>query len=142
MTTQHDVTIYVDGACSGNPGPGGWAAILTMTKADGSLYVKELSGSVSHTTNNVMELTAIHQALLALKSPCCINVVTDSANAIGWLSGGFKRNNTLIKEMCQGIEREIVYGQHCICYEKVKGHAGHTYNERCDVLAKAAVVKS
>ena len=127
-----DVIVYADGACSGNPGPGGWAAIL-IHPASGA--VKELSGGESSTTNNRMELTAVSEALEALKRPCEVLVKTDSQYLVGTMTQGWKRkaNHDLwarLDELCR---------VHRVSWEWVKGHAGDPYNERADRLARAAV---
>ena len=137
------VTIYTDGACSGNPGPGGWGAILCWGG-----HEKELSGGERETTNNRMELTAVIRALEALKEPCEVALYTDSqyvANAmtkgwaVSWQARGWKRSNkepalnpdlwTRLLELC---------GIHEVTFHWVKGHAENPYNNRCDQLAVAA----
>ena len=135
-----DVTIYTDGACSGNPGPGGWAAVLRYGSAE-----KELSGGEAATTNNRMELTAVIRALEALKEPCAVTVYTDSqyiSRAIteGWLAkwkkagftkkGGLK-NAELWQELDELLQR------HRVTFRWVKGHADNETNNRCDRLAVA-----
>ena len=104
------VTIYTDGACSGNPGPGGWGAVLRY-RFNGKVYEKELSGGDASTTNNRMELTAFIEALRQLKEPCEVRLCSDSQYVIN------------------GLEK--------LTYVWVKGHAGHPENERCDQLAVA-----
>lgn len=125
-----EVTIYADGACSGNPGPGGWAAIL-VHPASG--VVRELSGGESSTTNNRMELTAVIRALEALKKPCRVVVRTDSQYLVGTMTRGWKRraNHDLwarLDELCR---------VHEVSWEWVRGHAGDPYNERADRLARS-----
>ncbi|MBQ5515006.1 MAG: ribonuclease HI [Oscillospiraceae bacterium] len=133
------VTLYTDGACSGNPGPGGWAAILCYGKA-----VKELSGGEAETTNNRMELTAVIESLNALKRPCEVELYTDSqyvANAInlGWLENwkkrGWKRKDgkLLNPELWQKLDSLLE--THKVTFHWVKGHADNEYNNRCDALA-------
>ena len=140
------VDIYTDGACSGNPGPGGWAAILKKGETE-----KELSGGEAVTTNNRMELTAAIMALAALKRPCAVNLYSDSkylvdALRLGWLENwkrrGFRKadgkpvlNPDLWRELLEQLAR------HRVTPVWVKGHAGHDYNERCDTLAVAASKK-
>jgi ribonuclease HI len=138
---QLDVEIWVDGACSGNPGPGGWAAVLRYQKPDGSWHEKEVSGPLALTTNNCAELMAVLRALETLTLPCLVTLYSDSANVQGWLVKGWKRNNAAVRDLCADIERAAVAGGHAYTVEKVSGHAGVELNERCDVLAKAAIVK-
>ena len=128
------VTIHTDGACSGNPGPGGWSAILTCGE-----HQKEISGGEPETTNNRMELTAVLKGLHALTKPCQVTIVTDSQNVIGWLSMGWKRNKPEIRQLCAEIDLVVASKQLTISYEKVKGHSGHPMNERADQLAVAAI---
>jgi ribonuclease HI len=136
------VEIFTDGACSGNPGPGGWAAVLRYGAAE-----KELSGGEANTTNNRMELTAVIQALSALKEPCAVKLTTDSryvCDAItkGWVYGWQRRgwrkgdgkpalNRDLWEALLPLLER------HNVQFAWIKGHAGHPENERCDHLAVA-----
>lgn len=136
-----DVTIYTDGACSGNPGPGGWGAILLYGG-----HEKELSGGAPDTTNNRMELTAVREALSALREPCRVTLYTDSsyiADAFGkgwihdWRRRGWKRkegelkNADLWKDLCDLTAR------HEVAFVWVKGHSENEYNNRCDALAVA-----
>lgn len=136
------VEIFTDGACSGNPGPGGWAAVLRYGAAE-----KELSGGEANTTNNRMELTAVIQALSALKEPCAVKLTTDSryvcdAVGKGWVYGWQRRgwrkgdgtpalNRDLWEALLPLLER------HNVQFAWIKGHAGHPENERCDHLAVA-----
>ena len=134
------MTIWTDGACSGNPGPGGWGAILTFGD-----HRKELAGGEAATTNNRMELTAAIRALEALKRPCSVDLHTDSAYLRGgitaWLAG-WKKNGwrTADKkpvknvELWQELERAAT--RHDIRWHWVKGHAGDPMNERADELAR------
>lgn len=140
------VTIYTDGACSGNPGPGGWAAILRSGQRE-----KEISGSAPETTNNRMELTAAIEALRALKRPCEVILCSDSAYLInafqqgwlkawkrnGWKRGPQKNEPVLNVDLWQELDR--LQSQHHVIWKKVEGHAGHKYNERVDRLAVAAI---
>ena len=141
-----NITIYTDGACSGNPGPGGYAAILT-----GSPNGKEkpISGYVKETTNNRMELSAVIAGINELKTPCIVTVVTDSqyvceglGNARTWRNNnwttktGAKCQNADLWELLLHLERE---GKHEIHWQKISGHSGHPFNERCDDLAKKAI---
>lgn len=135
-----EVTVYTDGACSGNPGPGGWSAILRYGQAE-----KEISGGEAATTNNRMELTAVIKALEALREPCTVTVYTDSqyifrAMTEGWLkkwkAAGFTRKgglkNTDLWRALDGLLQE-----HAVAFRWVKGHADNKYNNRCDALAVA-----
>jgi ribonuclease HI len=141
------VTLFTDGACSGNPGPGGWAYIL---RHPASGKEKEASGGLPETTNNQMELSAVIEGLKALKSRSRVEVVTDSSyvakGAKEWLPG-WKRNGWRRKEKNQlkpvkNVEfwqqLDELLGQHDVRFTLVKGHAGHPENERCDELAVAA----
>ena len=138
------VIIYTDGACSGNPGPGGWGAIL-MYK-DKKL---ELSGYEAHTTNNRMELMAPIQALSRLKEPCEVSVYSDSAYLVNafqkrWLDSWQKHN--WVKSDKKPVENQDLWkeilkfaGMHRISWIKVKGHADNPYNNRCDELATGEI---
>jgi ribonuclease HI len=145
VTAPHDghraeVTIFTDGACSGNPGPGGWGAILTSGKA-----VKELKGGEPQTTNNRMELTAAIMALEALNRPCTVEMWTDSQyvrqGITGWLYG-WKANGwrTADKKPVKNAELwqrlDAARLRHEVHWHWVKGHAGHPENERADELAR------
>ena len=139
-----DVILYTDGACSGNPGPGGWAALLTWGDAR-----KEISGYAKSTTNNRMELTALLEGLQALKSPCSVVVRSDSTYVVnafrqGWLErwqrngwrtaqGGAVENQDLWRALLQAMT------PHKVAFEWVKGHARDAGNNRCDELAREAI---
>ncbi len=134
------VTIYTDGACSGNPGAGGWGTIL-----DYQGRRKELCGGDAHTTNNRMELTAVIEGLKALKEPCDVTVITDSqyvSNGItlGWAKS-WQANNWRKKDKKPALNPELweelltLIDKHNVKIEWIKGHAGHPENERCDELA-------
>lgn len=134
------VDIYTDGACSGNPGPGGWGAILRYNGIE-----KELSGSQAETTNNRMELTAVISALSALKEPCEVTVYTDSkyvCDAItkGWVYS-WKRNGWKKADKKPALNSDLweqmlsLLKMHKTEFIWLKGHAGHPENERCDRLA-------
>jgi len=136
------VTIYTDGACSGNPGPGGWGAILMYGKSK-----KELSGGEKSTTNNRMELISVISALEALKEPCEVKLHTDSqyvANAInhGWLESwqikGWKRKGGEVKNLDLWVKLVPLLNTHKVTFVWVKGHAENKYNNRCDELAVKA----
>jgi ribonuclease HI len=135
-----EVEIFTDGACSGNPGPGGWGAILRYGDTE-----RELSGGEDHTTNNRMELMAAISALEALKTPCKVILHTDSNylkdGITKWIKN-WKRNGwrTASKDPVKNAELwqrlESALGRHEIHWKWVKGHAGHTENERADELAR------
>ena len=134
------IEIYTDGACSGNPGPGGWGAVLRYKGIE-----KELSGGEQNTTNNRMELTAVIEALRALKEPCMITLYTDSkyvsdAFNQGWIYSWMKKDwkkadgkPVLNRELWQQLY--ALWKQHDITLVWVKGHADNVYNNRCDALA-------
>ena len=138
------ITIYTDGACSGNPGPGGWGAIL-MYQAQ----KKELSGFEPETTNNRMELRAVIEAVRALKVSCSVKIHTDSAyvcNAFhqhwlnNWQANGWKTASKRDVEN-QDLWRELlsVLSKHTYQFVKVKGHSDNPFNNRCDELARLAI---
>ena len=135
------VCIYTDGACSGNPGPGGWAAILSCMGRE-----KELSGGERETTNNRMELRAVIEALSALKEPCEVERWTDSqyiARAIneGWLAGwkrrGWRRKEGELKNPELWQRLDALLGEHKVTVNWLRGHDGQEQNERCDAIAVA-----
>ncbi|SIT03010.1 ribonuclease HI [Alicyclobacillus vulcanalis] len=142
--SEEPVILYTDGACSGNPGPGGWAAILQWNGR-----VKELSGGERETTNQRMELKAVIEGLKALKRPCDVIVHSDSAYVVncfqqrwyvnwrrnGWVNskGEPVQNRDLWEQLLEAIDG------HRVRFEKVKGHAGVAMNERCDELARRAI---
>lgn len=137
-----NVQIFTDGACSGNPGPGGWAAILRYGTKE-----RELCGGEPHTTNNRMELTAVIKGLEALKETCAAEVVSDSTYVVhaiekgwmkNWMRNGWRKagnkplpNDDLWKKLAPLLER------HQVQFKWIRGHAGHPENERCDELAVA-----
>lgn len=141
-----NVEIYTDGACSGNPGPGGWGAVLIYNGVE-----KQLSGSEKETTNNRMELSAVITALKALKEPCNVTLTTDSkyvCDAInkGWLNSWQKNNwKKADKKPVLNIDlwQELLplLDKHRVEFIWVKGHNGHKYNEICDKLAVAEYQK-
>lgn len=141
-----EVTIYTDGACSGNPGPGGWGAVLMYGE-----HRKEISGGDAHTTNNRMELTGPIEALELLKQPCKVRLYSDSAYLVNafnqhwianWQRNGWQTSQKkpvenkelwqMLLELCRTHEVEFI---------KVKGHADNAENNRCDELARAAIAK-
>ena len=137
------IEIFTDGACSGNPGPGGWGAILRYNEVE-----KELFGGEADTTNNRMELTAVIEALSALKEPCNITLYTDSRYVMdgiekwiaAWKQNGWKTANKKapVKNIELWQKLDELQAQHEIRWVWVKGHAGHKENERCDELARMA----
>ena len=145
MSELPRVTIYTDGACMPNPGPGGWAAILLCGE-----HSRELSGSEANTTNNRMELTAAVQALQALKRACQVEFYTDSEYLKrgitewlpGWRRRGWKRKDGELKnvDLWQALDSAI--SQHTITWKWVRGHAGNSMNERVDLLARQATGKA
>ena len=137
-----DIKIYTDGACSGNPGPGGWGAVLEYGE-----HKKELSGGDANTTNNKMELTAVIKALSALKEPCKVTLTTDSKYVCdsvtkGWVYS-WQKNNWRKADKKPALNVELweqlleLLDTHEVEFVWVKGHAGHPQNERCDQLAVA-----
>lgn len=137
------VDIFTDGACSGNPGPGGWGAILRYGKIE-----KELSGGTADTTNNRMELTAAIEALTALRERCRVDLYTDSSyvkDGIGGWIEGWKRNGwkTSAKKPVKNVDLwqalEEARNRHDVTWHWIKGHAGHPENERADELARMAM---
>ena len=138
------VIIYTDGACSGNPGPGGWAAILMYKDKQ-----KEISGGMKNTTNNVMELTAVIEGLNMLKYACEVDLYSDSAYVVnaflqGWIYNWVKKGwKTSGKEPVKNKEiwQELydLTKIHKVNFIKVKGHSDNKYNNRCDELARKAI---
>ena len=139
-----EIMIYTDGACSGNPGPGGWGAVLFYGGKR-----KEMSGGEKHTTNNRMEILSVVEALKALKEPCKVTVYSDSAYVVnafqqkwihnwqrnGWVNSQKKpvENQDLWKSLLAQMEL------HQVTYVKVKGHSDNEWNNRCDQLARDAI---
>ncbi len=136
------VTIYTDGACSGNPGPGGWGALLSWNGRE-----KELSGGEAQTTNNRMELTAVISALEALKEPCIVELYSDSKYVIDALEKGWalswRKKNWIKSDKKPALNPDLwekllnLTEIHTMRYHWVKGHADNEYNNRCDALAVA-----
>ncbi len=137
------VEIYTDGACSGNPGPGGWGALLRYQGSE-----KELSGGEAHTTNNRMELQGVIQALEALKEPCIVELWSDSKYVIDGLSKGWaalwRKRGWIKSDKKPALNPDLwerllqLTEKHTMHYHWVKGHADNPYNNRCDALAVAA----
>ena len=143
MSTQR-IAIHTDGACLGNPGPGGWGAILSFGD-----HEKELMGGEAHTTNNRMELMAAISALESLKRPCTVDLYTDSEYLRGGITGwinNWKRNGWRTADrkpvknvdLWQRLDAALV--RHQVHWHWVKGHAGHDMNERADALAREGLI--
>ena len=131
-----DITLYTDGACSGNPGPGGYAAILVARDDKGRIIkTLEITGGEPETTNNRMEIRAVIEGLRALTAPATLTIVSDSQYVIKTMTQGWKRkkNEDLWAELDEQLAR------HHVTWQYVRGHDGHEYNERCDRLAVAAI---
>ncbi|NDE91315.1 MAG: ribonuclease HI [Alphaproteobacteria bacterium] len=143
MNGKKRVEIYTDGACSGNPGPGGWGAILRYGDK-----TKEISGSEAETTNNRMELMAAIMALESLTRTCTVDLYTDSEYVRGgmtswikkWKTDGWKKKGGL-KNADLWQRLDAIATKHDVKFHWVKGHAGHPDNERADQLATAAIIK-
>ena len=140
--TRKKVEIFTDGACSGNPGPGGWGAVLRYGSVE-----KELSGGEKETTNNRMELSAVIAALEALKEPCEVTLCSDSKYVIdavtkGWAKN-WRKNNWIKSDKKPALNIDLwerllcLLEKHDVSFVWIKGHAGHPENERCDKLAVA-----
>lgn len=151
MQEKINVALYTDGACSGNPGKGGYGAILVYVDCNGTRHEKELSEGYLHTTNNQMELLAVIVGLESLKKPCSVKIVSDSKYVVdsiekgwldNWIARGWRKsdnkpvpNTELWKRLVEAMR------PHEIKLEWIKGHAGHEFNERCDRLAVEAYKK-
>lgn len=139
-----EVQLYTDGACSGNPGPGGWGAILVY-----GVFEKTNSGYVPHSTNNRMELTAVIEGLKMLKEPCSLSIYADSAYVVnpfqkkwiyGWIVRGWRKtDNKKVENEDLWQELYELISKHKYKFVKVEGHSGHYYNDRCDKLATQAI---
>ncbi len=143
MNQRPIVEIFTDGACRGNPGPGGWGALLRWEE-----HLREIQGGVLETTNNRMEMTAVIEALAVLKYPCQVELTTDSTyvhkGVTQWLSTWKKQNWTTCskkpvknKDLWQRLETEMA--RHEIRWHWIKGHSGHIDNERADLLANKGI---
>ena len=140
------ITLITDGACSGNPGPGGWAAILRY-----GAHERILTGGAAMTTNNRMEVQAALEGLKALKEPCAVTLITDSqylSNAVekgwleNWMSNGWRTaNKKPVKNVDLWQELMALLERHEVRFEWVRGHNNHPENERCDALARAEAEK-
>ncbi|WP_025721507.1 MULTISPECIES: ribonuclease HI [Paenibacillus] len=139
-----EVMVYTDGACSGNPGPGGWGVVLLYGE-----HRKELSGAEQMTTNNRMEIKSVIEALKLLKEPCHVKVHSDSAYVVNCFKQGWIKNwlrNGWRNSKNQPVENKELWeelwelmGKHEVEYVKVKGHSDNELNNRCDFLATSAV---
>ena len=141
------VTIYTDGACSGNPGPGGWGAVLMCNG-----NIKEISGYNKNTTNNIMEITAVVEALKLLKYECEVEIYSDSAYVVNafnqkwienWKKNNWKNSNkgdVKNKELWEELDKLV--SEHKVKFIKVKGHADNKWNNRCDELATGEIKKN
>lgn len=143
MTNCNHVEIFTDGGCWGNPGPGGWGAVLRYKG-----HEKQISGSEPYTTNNRMEMAAAINAIMALKHSCLIIITTDSAylkNGItewifGWKKNGWRtKDKQLVKNIDLWIQLDDLMAKHKIQWKWVKGHAGHRENELADQLSQQAI---
>lgn len=146
VSKRKTVTIYTDGACSGNPGPGGFAAVLLYGN-----HEREISGGEINTTNNRMELRGVIEGLKTLKEPCDVTIFTDSKYVLqgftewlpGWQKKGWKTaDKKPVKNVDLWQELEKNAAQHKITWNWVKGHSGDPLNERVDALAVAAIVRA
>lgn len=143
-----DLFAYTDGACSGNPGPGGWGVLLIAREGEAVLKERELQGGEGLTTNNRMELLAAISALESLSRPSALTIVTDSAyvknGVTGWIHA-WKRNgwrtadNKPVKNIDLWQRLDTVQARHQVTWRWIKGHAGHAENERADALARAGM---
>lgn len=146
MNRKKNVILYTDGACSGNPGAGGWGAVLLSGE-----HRLEISGGEAETTNNRMELTAVIEGLNKLKYPCVVDVYSDSAYVVnafiqnwvtGWERNGWKKNDhkpVLNLDLWQKLLE--LTRIHAVTFHKVKGHADNALNNRCDELARHAILE-
>lgn len=133
------LTAHADGACSGNPGPGGWGVVYS---ANGAVLGK-FSGAERHTTNNRMELVAVREAIRRAPVGVILEIVTDSKNVIGWLSQGWKRNNPEVAALCKEIDALLVQRKAAkggvVRFTYVRGHSGDPLNDLADKLATDAI---
>jgi len=145
-----EIVAFTDGACSGNPGPGGWGVVLQARENGALMRERELQGGEVQTTNNRMELMAAIRALESLTRPSDLRVVTDSAylkNGIEQWLAGWKRNGwkTATKKPVKNVDLwqrlDAARARHRVTWDWVKGHAGHAENERADALARAAIAE-
>lgn len=138
MSELERVTIYTDGACSGNPGPGGYAAIIVTYDDKGNVLAERcVTGGKPRTTNNQMELLAAIEGLKALDRTSQVTVTSDSQYLVNTMTKGWKRK----KNQDLWDEIDMLCAKHRVTWKYVRGHAGHEYNERCDRLAVAEIEK-
>jgi ribonuclease HI len=140
------VTLYTDGACSGNPGPGGWACVLIFGESK-----RRISGYENHTTNNKMELMSVIKGLEQLNRPLSVLIITDSqyvknAFTSGWIENwqknGWKtKKGDSVKNQELWLKLNFLQKKHILSWQWVKGHSGNNYNEMCDHLAKNAIIQ-
>ncbi len=145
MTEKPKITLYTDGACSGNPGPGGYGAVLVYVDTNGIKHEKELSAGYKNVTNNQMELLAVITGLEALKKAAIVDIYSDSKYVVdafnnnwieGWIKKGWKTSGKAPVKNVELWQRLLKAKEpHQVTFIWVKGHAGHEYNERCDLLA-------
>lgn len=139
-----NVTIYTDGACSGNPGPGGWGCVLIYNSVE-----KKLSGGKLNTTNNEMEISAVINGLKALKEPCAVDIYSDSSYVVNSFKNNWIENwvqNGWLTSTKQSVKNKELWKElysltkvHNVTFHKVKGHADNKYNNICDELARNAI---
>ena len=143
------VSLFCDGSCLGNPGPGGWAALLRATTSAGGQHEKLVAGGESSTTNNRMELLAAIEGLRLLNRPCTVDVYTDSNYVVkgmtswihGWKKNGWKASGKPVKNQELWERLEAAAGMHQVRWHWVRGHAGHLENERVDAAARAEATR-
>ena len=141
-----NVTIYTDGACSGNPGPGGWGCVLIYNNIEKK---KKLSGGKLNTTNNEMEISAVINGLKALKEPCAVDIYSDSSYVVNSFKNNWIENwvqNGWLTSTKQSVKNKELWEElysltkvHNVTFHKVKGHADNKYNNICDELARNAI---
>ncbi len=140
-----EIILYTDGACSGNPGPGGWGAVLIYKN-----HEKEFSGGEVETTNNRMELMAVIRGLEAIKEPCKVDIYSDSAYVVNaflqdwvskWKLNGFRTTKGMVMNLDLWQKLLSLLDNHEVVWHKVKGHADNAYNNRCDALARGEIDK-
>ena len=129
---MHDIKLYTDGACSGNPGPGGWAAIIINGD-----YIHKISGSDESTTNNRMEIIAIIEGLKMISETSKVEVITDSAYVVNTMTKGWKRNKN--QDLWEELDNLVL--KRDVKFTWVKGHASNQYNNECDKMAVAEYQK-
>lgn len=130
------VDLFVDGSCLGNPGPGGWCALLRCGERE-----KTIIGFSPSTTNNTMELEAVVGGLMSLKQPAEITVYTDSAGLVGWVTGEWRCRHPHLMEVVVRLKKLVSSGGHSLAFSKIVGHSGHRENEYCDRMAKLGARK-